>query len=116
MKKLNIPQYRLNDYKKFLEDDYKRWTGGDTKYGGFEVHFEVGNKYIKVFADDGKGNNVYAHSFIVNKATGKFPVGTILKAASWKAPATNFARGDIYTFGPAVMQFPNCSIRWSGIT
>ncbi len=110
MKKLNIPQERLDAYKAFLEEDYKRWTKSDKNYGGFRVFFEIGNKYIKVLADDGKGNNTHAHSFIVNKATDKFPVGTILKAASWKAPATNFGRGDLLTWS-----FVHSRIRWSGI-
>ncbi len=33
-------------------------------------------------------------SFIVNKAD-KFPLGAVLKSASWKAPATNFARANL---------------------
>ena len=53
------------------------------------VKVERGSKYIKVIA------NRSVHSFIVAKDTPKFPAGTILKAASWKAPATNFARGNI---------------------
>lgn len=54
------------------------------------LSLEVGSKYVKVVSNGG------AHSFIVLKA-GKFPVGTILKAASWKTPATNFSRGNILT-------------------
>ncbi len=53
------------------------------------VTVEIGNKYAKVVT------NGSAHSFIVTVGTSKFPAGTILKAASWKAPATNFARGNI---------------------
>jgi hypothetical protein len=34
------------------------------------------------------------HSFIVNKA-GKFAIGDVLKAATWKAPATNFKRATV---------------------
>lgn len=115
MKKLNIAQDRLDAYKEFLENDYLKWTKGDPNYGGFVVDFEIGSKYIKVVASDAKGGNKHVHSFIVNKATDKFAVGTILKAASWKAPAVNFARGDINATGPAGMQIPGNSIRWSGI-
>lgn len=55
------------------------------------VRVECGSKYIKVVADNS------AHSFVVLVDTPKFPRGTILKAASWRAPATNFGRGNILT-------------------
>jgi len=55
------------------------------------VRVECGNKYYKIVAD----NSV--HSFVVLVDTPKFPRGTILKAASWRAPATNFGRGNILT-------------------
>lgn len=54
---------------------------------------ELGSKYAKVITD--RGNQRSVHSFIVIKADKKFPVGTILKAASWAAPAKNFTRGTI---------------------
>jgi len=54
-----------------------------------EVRYEEGNKYIKVI----HGTSV--HSFIV-KADGEFKKGDILKAASWKTPARNFIRGNIF--------------------
>jgi hypothetical protein len=52
------------------------------------VTVEVGSKYARIVSNGG------AHSFVVLK-DGKFPRGTILKAASWKAPATNFGRGNV---------------------
>jgi hypothetical protein len=48
-----------------------------------------GKKFIKVL------NNHAAHSFIVLEDDGKFNAGDILKAASWSAPAKNFARGNV---------------------
>jgi len=48
-----------------------------------------GKKYIKVLS------NGAAHSFIVKADAGKFKAGDILKTASWAAPATNFARGNV---------------------
>jgi hypothetical protein len=51
---------------------------------------EVGSKYIKIII----GNSV--HSFIVRQNGPKFKAGDILKAASWRAPAKNFARGNIF--------------------
>ena len=55
------------------------------------VRVECGSRYIKIVADNS------AHSFVVLVDTPKFPRGTILKAASWRAPATNFGRGNILT-------------------
>lgn len=54
------------------------------------VRFEVGSKYIKVITD------ASVHSFIVASDGDKqFKRGDVLKAASWKAPARNFARGNV---------------------
>jgi hypothetical protein len=61
----------------------------------FQVEFERGSSYIRVVQSTPTGQRS-SHSFIVVKS-GKFPVGTILKSASWKAPAKNFARGNIVT-------------------
>lgn len=63
------------------------------------LRYEFGKKYIKVI----DRNSV--HSFIVMKDEGKFKRGDILKAASWAAPARNFARGNI---------FGEYNIRWTG--
>ena len=60
-----------------------------------------GSKYIKVITENS------THSFIVKADGPKFNAGDVLMAKSYKAPATNFARGNIYT--------ENFSrIRWSG--
>lgn len=58
-----------------------------------------GSKYTKIV----KGGSVWG--FIVNKDNAKFRRGDILKAASWAAPATNAARGNI---------FDGYSIDWTG--
>ena len=93
MSKLNVPVEMLEAYKKFIKDDYIKWSQPVTEIrqemiDRFVVDSEVGSSYIKIV------RNGSVHSFIVNKA-GKFPVGTILKAAGWRAPAKNFARGDL---------------------
>ena len=54
-----------------------------------KVKLRQGKKYIKVVL------GTSAHSFIVAQRTGKFEVGDVLKASSWAAPATNFARGNV---------------------
>lgn len=52
-----------------------------------------GRKYIKIISN----NSVWG--FIVAGDGGKFPKGTILKAAGWNAPATNHSRGNVLTGG-----------------
>lgn len=56
--------------------------------------YEVGQKYIRVITSNGSSRSV--HSFIVREDSDKFKKGDILKAASWKAPAKNKARGNIF--------------------
>ena len=63
-----------------------------------------GSKYLKVVI---KGS---VHSFIVAKPTPKFKVGDILMAKSYKAPATNFARGNILD-----PKFDFTKVRWMGV-
>lgn len=63
------------------------------------VTFEPGSKYLRVVMADGyrtTGTHRSAYAFIVAKDTDQFKVGDILKAASWKAPAKNFARGNVF--------------------
>jgi hypothetical protein len=64
----------------------------------------AGSKYLKVVI---KGS---VHSFIVAKPTPKFKVGDILMAKSYKAPATNFARGNILD-----PKFNFRAVRWVGV-
>lgn len=67
---------------------------------------EPGSKYLKVVSGRaGGGRSV--HSFVCLKDSGKFKKGDILKAASWAAPARNFARGNVLegNFG---------SVTWTG--
>lgn len=103
MKEVTVEMIR--DYMTHIVEDYARWSGPETNdintvkgkmFDEFRhgVHYEDGRNYIKVVTRSGSGRSV--HSFIVKKETKKFPVGAILKAAGWSAPATNFARGSIF--------------------
>lgn len=92
MAKLLIPVENIEAYIEAIKADYKKFRFSAAMEKSFNdgVHYEVLNKYVKVIT----GGSV--HSFIVNTENDKFPLGTILKAAGWKAPAKNFSRGSIY--------------------
>lgn len=101
----------INDYLEHLTNDYHGWcdkakislTAQDRKYT-----FSEGRNYYKIIHLMSNGQRS-VHSFVVKKATKKFGVGAILKAAGWNAPATNFARGTIYDANTYETH------RWSGI-
>ena len=111
MPKLNISEDAINKYLDHIRCDYSKWmvrSGSENPIRtdminqfNAGVRYEVGSKYIKVIT----GTSV--HSFIVNDLKGKFPLGSILKAASWASPAKNFRRGSVLT-----EEFSN--IQWSG--
>lgn len=109
---LNIDKSYIDAYMDVIKSDYTRITSmqkvpydGDTAV--FDVKYEVGTVYIRIIVTS-YGHDT-AHSFIVNKAN-KFPIGTILKAASWKAPATNFSRGSIFA-----LDAKKPHIFWTGV-
>ena len=55
-----------------------------------ELSYKFGKKYIKIL------RNGSAWGFVVNSNNDvKFKKGTLLKAASWSAPARNFPRGNV---------------------
>lgn len=101
MPKLNLAESAIEKYLDHIRCDYSKWmvrSGSENpiradminKFNA-GVRYEVGPKYIKVIT----GTSV--HSFIVNGLKGKFALGSILKAASWRSPATNFRRGSVLT-------------------
>lgn len=59
----------------------------------FQVEVEAGRKFVKIIHAARGSRSV--HSFVVIGDQGKFKHGDILKAASWRAPAKNFARGNV---------------------
>ena len=111
----------LKNYIKKIGDDYENWTLGSRSLLSDDniakrirensvvefkngLDYNKGAKYIKVIRRD---NQTSVHSFIVNIYDDKkFKYGDILKAASWKTPARNFARGNI---------FENYKVRWVGM-
>ena len=91
----------LQDYADFLKAEYVS-RGASWAKSGFDrqlvVEFDKGSKFIKVIVghstDGVRDSSRSSHSFIVLKSD-KFQYGDILKSASWKAPAKNFARGNV---------------------
>jgi hypothetical protein len=85
------------DYARFLKDlDYPQ-----DKFG---VEFDEGKKYVKVVSISGGGSrSVFC---FVEKEN-----GNIWRAASWKAPARNFVRGNVFDQSTYADR-----IRWTGIS
>ena len=80
----------LIGYKDAIIADYEKRSACRDENGNlrFGIDFEEGSKYVKVVSLSWSSRSV--HSF-VEKAT-----GDIWRAASWKAPARNFARGNVF--------------------
>ena len=86
--------------------DYLIWTRNsgftspEAKADEFRAGIEIkeGSKYIKIITD----KSVWG---FINKGNPKFEVGDLLKAATWRAPALNKARGNI---------FETYSVAWTG--
>jgi hypothetical protein len=81
------------DYAKFYETSSSSKEYIERQIAEFNagLKFEYGSKFIRVITQ-----NRSAHSFIALRDEGKFKAGDILKSASWRAPAKNFARGNIF--------------------
>lgn len=77
-------QLHFLDYLDHVQNVY-----ANTKAERQKVTFTNGPKYVKVIVDGS------VHSFVIKQDDSKFRQGDILKAASWAAPARNFARGNI---------------------
>jgi hypothetical protein len=78
------------------------WTAEMVEEFNRTLTYEIGSRYVKVVT----GTSV--HSFICINDMGKFCKGDILKAASFKAPAKNFARGNV-----VLRDYP--TVQWTGI-
>ncbi len=93
-------------YFQHLVNDYASWSrpkpGADNtireqmfKDFADGLCYSMGRNYIKIISKRAGGTSS-VHSFIVLKPTKGFEIGDILKAAGWKAPATNFKRGNVF--------------------
>jgi len=109
----------MNAYLDHIRNDFKSWRNNVARHEidkaiqeemtrefceGLVI--EPGSKYLKVITTS-RGGGRSVHSFVCLKDAGKFKKGDILKAASWAAPARNFARGNVLegNFG---------SVTWTG--
>ena len=80
----------------------------------YDVSFEEGSKFARIVVADPsrstRGFVALVDGVFKNKKP--FTAGTLLKAAGWKAPALNFARGSIFTLDdPETLKH----VRWTGI-
>ena len=114
MTEMNIADSAMQKYLDYIKADYAKWSSSRSndphvqdmiaKFNN-DISYKVSPKYIKVILKGILGGSV--HSFVVNDLNNKFPLGSILKAASWKAPALNFKRG-------CVLSENFSSVSWTG--
>ena len=84
--------YLVNDLcDKITKATHKRWkhTRETTT-----TTYKVGPKYIKIISCE-NGNDRTVWGFI-NKSNPNFKEGDVLKAAGWRTPALNKARGNLF--------------------
>jgi hypothetical protein len=107
-----IDKEMIMDIKELLEqqlpyinervaDLYFRWSGDRQRVIESKIVVSYGQKFARLIVAEkdrhtGEFSERSSFGFVV-LVDGKFPAGTILKAASWKAPALNFARGYIHS-------------------
>jgi hypothetical protein len=90
----------LQEYVKHLANDYAK-----NGYNNKQFYYEVGRKYVHIIMSD---NQRSSHSWVMLEDDKKFKRGDILKSATWRGPARNFARGNVLTG-----EFKH--IRWAGV-
>ena len=74
---------------------------------GLEI--KEGIRYYKIICNNDHQRRVAG--FVVKAGHVKFKEGDLLKAATWAAPAKNFARGNVFD----EKSFKMGSVRWTGI-
>ena len=84
--------YLVNDLcERITKATHERW---EHTRENITTTYKVGQKYIKIITCE-NGNDRTVWGFI-NKSNPNFNEGDILKAAGWRTPALNKARGNIY--------------------
>jgi len=110
MSKMSELSLALDEYAEYLKANYNQ-RGYSRPDRQLTVEFDMGSKFIKVIIGHTGDTSRSSHSFIVlgeyKTAKATFKHGDILKSASWRAPAKNFARGNI-------MDNEYGSISWTG--
>ena len=110
MSKMAELSMALDEYADYLKANYNQ-RGYSRPDRQLTVEFDMGSKFIKVIVGHTGDTQRSSHSFIVvgeyKGAKNTFKHGDILKSASWRAPAKNFARGNI-------MENSYGTISWAG--
>jgi hypothetical protein len=110
MSKMAELSMALDEYADYLKANYNA-RGYSRPDRQLTVEFDMGSKFIKVIVGHTGDTQRSSHSFIVvgeyKGAKNTFKHGDILKSASWRAPAKNFARGNI-------MENSYGTISWAG--
>jgi hypothetical protein len=110
MSKMSELSLALDEYADYLKANYNA-RGYSRPDRQLTVEFDMGSKFIKVIIGHTGDTQRSSHSFIVvgeyKGAKNTFKHGDILKSASWRAPAKNFARGNI-------MENSYGTISWAG--
>lgn len=98
----------MQPYLKMLAEAFTNDYHRGSPTSDYEISYDFGNKYIKIIKKWGGGQTSVC-GFIVNCHNDKqFAYGDLLKASSWKAPAKNKARGNIF-------EIEGKKFSWTGI-
>lgn len=120
---------KTNELLGAMEQDLKNWylrseycdspEYADERMEGINYIFEEGRNYIKLVKTEEAQYDGSIRSSVVgfivkkspkaidNKTNKPFNIGDMLMAAGYNKPATNFARGNVFTgYGP---------VRWTGV-
>lgn len=84
--------------------DYLGWSG-DSDYAVNHPHtlsLEVGVRFARIVVEQGTHRSCFGFVDLTN--------GDVLKSASWKTPAKNFARGNINDADKGIGR-----IKWTGV-
>ena len=102
-----------------MKADYREWANRIGKSGlnmtkaraeyddGLNV--TEGSRYFRIVSN--RQGHLHVLGFIVKADHPKFKEGDLLMAASWNAPAKNFARGNVFD----EESFKTGSVHWTGI-